>query len=238
MPRRGLLVAVAIVVLANLAAWGAAARNRSGEPEAVLVLTENELRLPVRETENTALALSLVFDRAPGRGQAAASEPGWFDRAKLVSIGFDCSRPLTAEHAAFYRTRPPRATYAALEYFPDAPPRSRLVPVDVGNDAAALRRRHPDRRRVAVVEATAVLRLVRTPGQPPFLMGYVTSVLPEEIQVPREWRGVLEGLQADARASSGPVPWREPRFRATIVWGRRLEPWITNVELLKPEPGR
>jgi len=30
-----------------------------------------------------------------------------------------------------------------------------------------------------------------------------------------------------------PPPAREPRFRATIAWGTRLEPWITHVELLK-----
>ena len=103
--------------LSNLAAWGVAALNRSGEPEAVLVLTERELRLPARQAENTALTLALVFERWRERGDGRrCASAGWFDRAKLESIGFDCSRPVTAEHADYYRTRPPRATYAALEY--------------------------------------------------------------------------------------------------------------------------
>ena len=93
---------------------------------------------------------------------------------------------MTAENADYYRTRPPRATYAALEYegalwlkqleqaprTPQPPfsftvpesavqngvvrvaPRdpfldSHLVPIDVDNDPAALRARHPDTRAVA-----------------------------------------------------------------------------------------
>jgi hypothetical protein len=66
----------------------------------------------------------------------------------------------------------------------------------------------------------------------------VTSVLPPEINVPREWRRLLEGLQTDARPGTWPPPQHEPRFRATVAWGTRLEPWITNVELLTPQPVR
>lgn len=238
MRRYGPWLAAALVVLSNLAAWRAAALNRSGEPEAVLVLTERELRLPVRQAENTALTLSLVFEPPRPRSDGAPREPGWFDRAKLQSIGFDCRRPVTAENADYYRTRPPRTTFAALEYRESATLDSRLSVVDVDNDAAALRRRHPDRRRVAIVEATAAMRYVSNPGQPPFLMGRVTSVQPPRINVPREWRGALEGLQSDDQPGVWPPPQREPRFRVTVTWGKRLEPWITNVELLTPQPAR
>ena len=238
MRRYGPWLAAALVVVSNFAAWRVAALNRSGEPEAVLVLTERELQLRAKQAENTALSLRLVFDRWRERGDTVVREAGWFDRAKLESIGFDCSRPVTAESADYYRTRPPRATYAALEYAESSSLDSRLSLVDVGNDAAALRQRHPDRRRVAIVEATAVIRHVVNPGQPPFLMGRVTSVLPAEINVPREWRGALEGLQSDDQAGTWPPPQREPRFRVTVTWGKRLEPWITNVELLAPKPAR
>ena len=231
MRRYGPWLAAALVVGSNLAAWGVAALNRRGEPEAVLVLTEREWRLPARQAENTALTLSLVVE--PSRqGREELRAPGWFGRAKLEAVGFDCSRPVSAEHAEYYRTRPPRAAFAALEYGEGMSLDSHLVPIDVGNDPAALRARHPDRRRVAIVEATCVMRYVSTPGQPPFLMGRVTSVLPPEIHVPREWRGLLEGLRPEqGRVRAWPPP-REPRFRATIAWGKRLEPWITNVELL------
>jgi hypothetical protein len=169
-------------------------------------------------------------------------EAGWFDRAKLESVGFDCSRPLTAEYADYYRTRPPRATYAALEYGEGSSLESRLSLVDVGNDAAALRQRHPDRRRVAVVEATAAMRYVSNPGQLPFLMGRVTSVLPTEINVPREWRAWLERWQSGPRAATFPLPAREPRYQVTVKWGKNLEPWIDDVQpiakLMTTEPTR
>jgi len=275
MRRYGPWLAAALVVVSNLAAWRVAALNRRGEPEAVLVLTERELPLPEKQAENTALILRLVFDRWRERGDTVVREAEWFDRAKLESIGFDASRPVTAENADYYRTRPPRATYVALEYEgarwlkdleqarrePQPPfsftvpesavqngvvrlaPRdpfldSHLTPIDVDNDPAALRARHPDTRAVAVVEATVALRYVGNAGQPPFLAGRVTSVLPAAISVPREWRGVLEGLQTDAGSGTRPPPQREPRFRVTVSWGRRLEPWITNVELLQPESAR
>jgi hypothetical protein len=230
MRRYGPWLAAALVVLSNLAAWRVAALNRSGEPEAVLVLTERELRLPARQAENTALRLSLVFEPPRPRSDGGPREPGWFDRAKLQAIGFDCRRPVTEENAYYYRTRPPRAAYAALD--------SHLVPIDVDNNPDALRGRHPDTRAVAVVEATVALRYVGNAGQPPFLMGRVTSVLPPEVNVPREWRGALEGLQSDDQPGVWPPPQREPRFRATISWGKRLEPWITHVELLTSRPAR
>lgn len=275
MRRYGPWLAAALVVLSNLAAWRVAALNRSGEPEAVLVLTERELRLPARQAENTALTLRLVFEGWRERGDTVVREAGWFDRAKLESIGFDCRRPVTAEGADYYRTRPPRATFAALEYegaqwlkqveqAPRTPPPpsaftvpesavqngvvrvaprdpfldSHLVPIDVDNDPAALRARHPDTRAVAIVEATVALQYVGNAGQPPFLKGRVTSALPPEINVPREWRGALEGLQSNAQPGMWPPPQHEPRFRATVTWGKRLEPWITNVELLTPKPAR
>lgn len=233
MRRTALLLAGAIVIAANLAAWGAAARNQQGEPEAVLVLTERELRLPAREADNTALTLALVFEPVQERRNEDVRDAGWFDQAKLASIGFDCRGPVTEEHAGYYRMRIPRSTFAALELAETASSGSHLHPIDVDNDAAALRRRHPDRRRVAIVEATAVLRYIAHPGDPAFLAGEVTSVLPREIHVPREWRGLLTPLQTARSPAVGPPPDREPRFRATIAWGSRLEPRITNVELMK-----
>lgn len=260
MRRRGLWLAAAVVIVANLAAWGAAARNRRGEAEAVLVLTERELRLPVKQAENTALALSIVFEPPRPRAAGGPRDAGWFDRAKLEAIGFDCARPATPEHAAYYRTRPPRSTFAALAYEgetwraeverrersqPDAAADasrdplldSHLAVIDVDNSPAALRARHPDRRRVAIMEATAILLYVSRPGQAPFLAGRVTSVLPSDIDVPREWRGSLTAMQPERDDAARP-PVREPRYRVTVGWGTRLEPRITSVELLKPEAAR
>lgn len=269
--------AAALVIASNLGAWGFAALNRSGEPEATLELTERELRLPAKQAENTALALELVLERPRQPGpRHPPREAGWFDRAKLESIGFDCRRPVTKENERHYRERPPRSTYAVLEYDGDAwrrqveasaaePPEppsapagtggapepgtprrtaldplrdTHLVVVDVGNDPAALRARYSDRRRVTIVEATAALQFVNNAGQAPFLAGRVLSVLPGEINVPREWQRLLGGLQTEPAPATGPPPPHEPRFRVTVKWGRHLEPWITDIQLLPGAPSR
>lgn len=235
MRRPGLLWAAAIVVAANVAAWMAAARNQAGEPDAVLVLTERELRLPPRQAENTALTLSLVFEPPRRQPREEVREPGWFDRAKLQAVGFDCLRPVTPEHAEYYRTRIPRSVFAALEYGESDSFETHLRPIDADLDARALRERYSDRTRVAIVEATAGIRYVANENQAPFLMGEITSVVPGEIHVPREWRSVLTPLQPpERRVREWPAPPAPaPRFRATVRWGGRLEPWITNVELIK-----
>jgi hypothetical protein len=288
MRRTGLWWAAALVVASNLGAWGFAALNRSGEPEAVFELTERELRLPAKQADNTALTLELVFDLPRPAGlRRPPREPGWFDRAKLQSIGFDCSTPVTMDNAQRYRTRPPRTTYAVLEYegeawrrqmaepLPEAAPppaqgatsvkpaaaeaegtagaqppeatsrdgqdrlrQSHLVVIDVGNDRARLREQYPDRRRVAIVEATAELQFVNNPGQAPFLAGRVMSVLPGEINVPREWLTLLEGLQTERNTTTLPPPLHDPRYRVTVKWGRNLEPWIADVQLIATVPPR
>jgi hypothetical protein len=270
MRRTGLWWAAALVVASNLGAWGFATLNRSGEPEAVVELTERELRLPAKQADNTALMLSLVFERPRPAGPLRPQrEVGWFDRAKLQSIGFDCSAPVTPENASRY-IMPPRSTYAVLEYEGEAwrkqmaeplpepvqiggagpagaqPPeassrggqdrllQSHLVVIDVGNDPVTLRQRYPDRRRAAIVEATAELQFVNNPGQTPFLAGRVMSVLPGEINVPREWLVLLEGLQTERKVTTWPPPLHDPRYRVTVKWGRNLEPWIADVQLLMP----
>ncbi len=80
-----LLVATNLVVLAGVLA------NRSGEPEALMTLTERELPLPSRlHKENSGLALRIAW-RAPGSGSAEYFErgnPAWLDAAKLKELGF------------------------------------------------------------------------------------------------------------------------------------------------------
>jgi hypothetical protein len=246
----GLWWAAALVIATNLGAWGFAMANRSGEPEAVLQLTERELRLPEKEADNTALTLHLVFERRQhgpitGSGRPRVEDAGWFDRAKLQGIGFDCHLPVTPENARHYRGQPPRSTFAALEWegeeWQGQVERARekdplldthLVAIDVDNDPAALRRRHPDRRSVAIVRATAALQFVNNPGQPPFLMGRVIQALPGELNVPREWRPLLEPFQATSSTGVWPPPLREPRYRVTVRWGSRFEPWIEDIRPL------
>jgi hypothetical protein len=254
MSRKGLWI---VVIVSNAFTLVTARLNRTGEPEAVLELTERELRLAPREADNTSIVLRLEWtDLEPEwRGPGTEQAPSWFDAAKLASIGFDTSLPVTAENAARYRGQAPRSVHAVLENDGEAwrryvdglatqqeqdaaSKRTRLVLVDVGNDAATLRARHPDRRRTVIVPATAGLTFVQPRTGTPFLKGRVNVVYPLELNVPKDLRPVLEALSPRTtsvldRQSGVTDPAGEPRYRVTVKWGRSLEPWIAGVERMK-----
>jgi len=252
--RKGLWIAAVVVIGCNAFTLTSAGLNRKGEPEAVLDLTERELRLPQREADNTAMALQLEWTDLQPR-YPAETVPSWFDAAKLASIGFDTSLPVTRENAAHYRGMAPRSVYAVLENDGEAwrryvdglaapeekdaaSRRPRLVLIDVGTDAAALRGRHPDRRRTVIVPATAGLTFVQPRSGEPFLKGRVNAAYPIEMNVPRELRTVLESLSPRTMSAvdrrSGEIdPVGEPRYRVTVKWGRSLEPWIAGAERMK-----
>lgn len=83
-----LLAATNIVVLGGVAA------NRSGEPEARLVLSERELQPSYSRTrENSGLGLRLVWrianDDDEGNGYRYWRAPAWFDAAKIAELGLD-----------------------------------------------------------------------------------------------------------------------------------------------------
>jgi hypothetical protein len=237
MGRRALWVAAAVLVVSNACALGLVWANRAGDPDAVVELTERELRLAPSETENTAMALVLAWtDPDPGKGQA-----GWFDKAKLTEIGFDCSAPATAENARFYRGQAPRTAYAVLSLEPPAAEgdtQSRLRLVDVGRDAAALRARYPDRQHTIIAPAIAGLAFVQDAGLAPVIRGRVNVLLSRTVNVPSDQRRVLEPFAIAAGAGSQFVRLREPlthqpRYRAVVKWGRSLEPWLERVEAIR-----
>jgi hypothetical protein len=249
--RKALWLAVGVVLLTNAAALGVAWLNRSGASDAELVLTEREVRLLPRETENTAVGLRLEW--VDPTAEAPAST--WFDAGRLARLGFDCGVPVTRENARFYRGQAPRSAYAAFEFEGEAWQRylasvqgdavresavrgSHLVFVDVDLDPSALRARHPDRRRVIIVHATVGLRFRDLPRAAPFLAGHLDRAYPIEVSVAKHLRGALDELVERPRVpfdptQSGrgtPLP-GEPRFQATIRWGRYLEPWLVALQL-------
>lgn len=253
-----LALAVAVALAVPLLLLRASARNRAGEPEAEVVLTEHEARLvPQGEGRRWAL-LRLDWNRDL---QWDAKDAGWFDAARLAAVGFDTRLPADDPNAAgFYAWQPARVVFLALER--DGPAaaasdadlpegrasRSRLHPVDADLDAGALRARHPDRHRVLVVRAVVSAecrgrwdRATRTMS-PPFLRGRVRRLLVEEIQLPREKRAFLDALAAglprprgagatNARPEAAPAKRSDeaPRYSVVLRTGRRFEAWVAEV---------
>jgi hypothetical protein len=127
---------------------------------------------------------------------------------------------------------------------------SHLFAVDASLDRAALRQRYPDRSRFAVVEGAIVPRFIKPetgpahfgapfvtlmvgqvhvpPALRPLLAPYTPKILPREARLAEEGHG---GADHGMRGRTGP-----PRYHAVVAFGRRLEPWLVDVQPIEPNP--
>lgn len=114
---------------------------------------------------------------------------------------------------------------------------TRLFAVDAGLDAAALRRRYPDRAHYAIAAGeVSMWPLSAERGRPVRLRGWVRGPRIGEIDVPLPLRRPFDALVAEQqrRLAGGTLHAPAP-LRATVAWGRELEPWIVD---LAPGPAR
>ncbi len=98
---------------------------------------------------------------------------------------------------------------------------SRLFIVDAGLEVEVLRARHPDRARYAIVRGQVQPQLI---GRG--LSGYISG-LSTEINVPLVYRQVFEPMLQNGRRDWNNAAAKP--FRVSVVFGKRLEPWITAV---------
>ena len=129
--RRSTLIAgIGLIALTNAVALIGVAYNRSGDPEAVLRLTQRELRTPYQwggNGENSGMELGLLWRQLgeePGSAgisgdyPSAGGSPAWLDRAKLDELGFDtavsASAPDSRERRR-YEKQLPRDVLLVLE---------------------------------------------------------------------------------------------------------------------------
>ncbi len=253
MKRLQLGAAAAIIVFANAAAWVHGSRNRAGQPQAEIVLTERELFYEPVDSDDSIVTLRLRWNDlslgVPGVPEARGAE--WLDRSKLQSIGFDCSvDPRVAAAGLFYGRQRSRTAFVALEY--DGPAWkawieahqasvlnrrlsawgkrevleenwSHLVPIDAGLDAGALRTRHPDRHRVLILPAVLAIGL-RGP-KPETIVGHIVD-LPHTIEVPLPYSDEFRRIR---RPGAGGAQQTVP-YRVHLSYGASLEAWVTGVE--------
>lgn len=110
MKRRALYVALGLLIVVNAVVLLGVARNRSGDPDAVVTLTERELPLSwsFRHEENTGVSLHLNVN-------SDSEEQRWFDEAKLAELGFDTRNHGKEDRWRVYRQLP-REAFVVLEY--------------------------------------------------------------------------------------------------------------------------
>jgi hypothetical protein len=219
-------ILVTAVTLAS-AAW-----NRSAG-RGPTMLTERELVRQSASDDNSGQSVWLQHQYAWG------DEMAWLNAEKLASLGFDTSvDPRSPDAGPHYRRALRRVAYLALEldgpawqawaseyernlrqWTPDADPKkqvadsSRLVPVDASLDAATLEARYPNPR-THLITRGAVRILVHTLKDAPARLSGSVDLAPDSLYVPPDVARQL----------------RSPRYRLSVRYGRRYEPWIAGVE--------
>lgn len=120
-----LIAGLAIIIVTNVVALGGVAYNRSGEPDALVALTERELNIAYRyglERENTGLRLTIncrVETRQDDYAYANSNcwgNPIWLDQQKLLELGFELETYDKNKNYRYYDRVLPRDVYLVLEF--------------------------------------------------------------------------------------------------------------------------
>jgi hypothetical protein len=108
---------------------------------------------------------------------------------------------------------------------------SRLIAIDADLDPEALRARHPDRQRIAIihgrVRASWHYAHAQTTDKSEW-RGHIEAVSIDSIHVPVAIRASFEPMLAERDAE------HRNRYEVTVAYGRRKEPWIVEVNVDLP----
>lgn len=246
MTRPLVLIAAAVVVVANAWAVFSTVQNRRDAPGGTVELTERELRLAPVSDDSTALFLDLRWEVETGDADDDYGAPNWLDAARLRELGFDCSVPADKPHAReHYQAIPAALLYLVMEFDGETWKKagrnraSRLFIVDAGRDAQILRTKLPDGARYAICRGV-VKPFLKTrnhredrPLPQPRLAGRIQEVFPQAIFVPSTHGSLLQQFRhaPDRPAEEGEQN-LTPRYAVTLSWGNRYEPWVRSVRLL------
>jgi hypothetical protein len=154
----------------------------------------------------------------------------WFGTEKLRELGFDVSVPVGSNDAwRHYARQRARSGYAAIEAAEDG---SGMRAIDAGLDAAALRARHPDRRRVAIVHA--IFRAAyqgpwtataERPARAARIEGYIMD-WPSRLHVPLPYSAALRPVLGESGSD-------RLACRVRVRYGHLLEPQVAGVEVMR-----
>jgi hypothetical protein len=236
-----LVVAALVLLLTVGGLFGAAAWNRSGDVQAI-VLTERELALPWGwPSDDTDARLRLQWQ---GRDEPQDARL-WLTDMKLRELGFTMGVPAGAPEAErTYARSLRRLAWVAFELEGSAwktiaerrmmspraderQPRneSRLVPIDAAASRDSLLRRYANTP-VIVLPAVIQMRYRNRPTEGPLVWAEVTSLVAPDVSIPARLRGRLPPGPPDPDDDA-------PRYAVELRVGRLGAVWV---EEIKPLP--
>lgn len=248
-----LVVAALVLLLAVGALFAAAAWNRGGEAQSI-VLTERELALPWRgwrfESRGAEPPLRLHLRWQP---RAEPDEARlWLTDVTLRELGFATGVPAGAPEAkTFYGRSLPRLAWVAFEF--DGPAwrqieqrlamransfaatsASRLVPIDAAPEPEVLRRRYASSP-VVVLRAVIGMRYRADTIRGPSVWGVIERLVSEDVSVPSALRAPVRPLRTDNPTPFAPVdsPVPKPRYEVRLNVGRLGVLWVGSLTTLE-----
>ena len=120
-----------------------------------------------------------------------------------------------------------RAKNAKRELYQEEHIYSRLFAIDAGVDLTSLRAKYSDRERYAIARGQIQPHLVGN-NHKTRLVGYISGLSVSQINVPALYREIFEPLQKSTQTNEYGVA--VSTFEVSVVFGKRLEPWITEAK--------
>ncbi|MEM6485469.1 MAG: DUF4824 family protein [Pseudomonadota bacterium] len=107
---------------------------------------------------------------------------------------------------------------------------SRLYSVDVGLDPVALRSQYRDRSSYIIAPGSVLPYYSIDDQERPQLVGAIQRIHVTKIHVPLEHRNVIDALlPLDSYGTRA----RLPRYKVTLAYGSRYEPWVESIDALE-----
>jgi hypothetical protein len=250
--RHTLLSGLLLILGVNAAVLAGVAYNRSGEPDAVLQLTDREFHRPGSwgfDGENSGLQLPLKWRLLPAEmndhdyGQGGyGGQAAWLDRAKLSELGFDMTAALDQPGAEYqYEKQLPREVLLVLEM--DGPAHQAAIdrarqrasrPKATRADADLVKAEMESHSRLFVVDAgldhDALQEKYPEHTRYAIAKGKV-AISFWESRLNRHVRGYVSELSVSSLnvpLAMRDVVARDAKYIVAVPFGRRLEPWIAS----------
>ncbi|AQZ35407.1 DUF4824 family protein [Ectopseudomonas toyotomiensis] len=252
--KRSAWLALSVVLLSNAIALGSVWYNRSGEPEAQLLLSERELQRVyggwLRDEDDGVLRLQLSWQR-PGDGWRLP----WLDEAKLRELGFSATdeRALNRQTARevwlvleldgpLYRHQVERARQAlvAAEVELNAKPESEVLRQERDDRQRRLQFVEQQASRLMLVDAGVDARVLRqswpdrqrqvllTGSIEPYRHG-AEAGYGATIRLENDRLSVPHAYRELARGWERNYEQTGFKAQAEVAFGRRHEPWVLSI---------
>ena len=249
MKQRGMLAAIAVIVISNAFALAHLEANRRGEPKFSIELTERELKLHRPSDDSSLRSLTLEWQSFQVSETAKVAALGfptdiklyheWRSKEKLAYVALEYDGPAWQAYRQELLKEKTADRYRYLEQA-KVQCQSRLCAIDADVSYEALRARHAGQAALIIIPAKAEASTNRYKREGKeglkVIVEFRRSPV-EDVYVPKKFDAAFEGISADTFNPWGVETQAQldalhPRYAVKLAFGQSLEPWIVEAKKL------